>query len=637
MARTAWVFVAEHAPTPARSPSRPSAAPPTRSTSPRSSSPTGPPAPPSTPNACAGRGVFGDDATEDRTTALRFRDPRLPPGARPGRPPRRGRVGRRRAGAADARGDRAGAARGAARRPREHARRRGSAAAGESTVFLGGATTSPEDPAVPSCPSLSGRVAAGDAAPASGAYTVHRPRRAGGRAERLRRARPQALRSCSAASTATGPARSCCPSALRTRAPALGPRWGPTGRRPSPRRSLTFRRSLRGDAESGGGCLPPATGSTRVARRPGASSRRASRLLEPHAVVRAGAARRCAARSARRASSCAARAASRYARGDVPLAARVAASSCCCRASAACGAGSTGCASRPAASRASAAASRPPSCSGCDEATRPRSTSPAASSSPPAHRSAGALAAVPPDVWAARLLARRARVGPGAFLDGVATGEPGRERRHVLVAPGRRARPRSGARLVVARDLGAAARRRHRDRADRAGRRRHAEGARRRPAAGHGVLLRVGVRDRRLRRSAAPAPRPTRRRAEPLRMAFSSCQHCAERLLRRAPARRRPDRPRPLPLPRRLRLRARRRAGRPRATRSTPSTCAPTGASTRSTARDPALRELHRLHPTAHVWDDHEVFNNYTEQRPAAGAPRSAPPPTAPRSSGCRG
>jgi len=28
---------------------------------------------------------------------------------------------------------------------------------------------------------------------------------------------------------------------------------------------------------------------------------------------------------------------------------------------------------------------------------------------------------------------------------------------------------------------------------------------------------------------------------------------------------------------------------------------------------DPALRELHRLHPIVHIWDDHEVSNNYTE------------------------
>jgi len=33
--------------------------------------------------------------------------------------------------------------------------------------------------------------------------------------------------------------------------------------------------------------------------------------------------------------------------------------------------------------------------------------------------------------------------------------------------------------------------------------------------------------------------------------------------------------------------------------------------------RDAGLRELHRLHPCAHIWDDHEVANNYTDNAPA--------------------
>jgi alkaline phosphatase D len=31
---------------------------------------------------------------------------------------------------------------------------------------------------------------------------------------------------------------------------------------------------------------------------------------------------------------------------------------------------------------------------------------------------------------------------------------------------------------------------------------------------------------------------------------------------------------------------------------------------------DPGLRELHRQHPMVHIWDDHEVFNNYTANNP---------------------
>jgi phosphodiesterase/alkaline phosphatase D-like protein len=35
---------------------------------------------------------------------------------------------------------------------------------------------------------------------------------------------------------------------------------------------------------------------------------------------------------------------------------------------------------------------------------------------------------------------------------------------------------------------------------------------------------------------------------------------------------------------------------------------------------DAGLRELHRLHPALHVWDDHEVADNYTDNRPAPAA-----------------
>lgn len=32
---------------------------------------------------------------------------------------------------------------------------------------------------------------------------------------------------------------------------------------------------------------------------------------------------------------------------------------------------------------------------------------------------------------------------------------------------------------------------------------------------------------------------------------------------------------------------------------------------------DDGLRELHRMHPAVHIWDDHEVANNYTDNHPA--------------------
>jgi phosphodiesterase/alkaline phosphatase D-like protein len=40
---------------------------------------------------------------------------------------------------------------------------------------------------------------------------------------------------------------------------------------------------------------------------------------------------------------------------------------------------------------------------------------------------------------------------------------------------------------------------------------------------------------------------------------------------------------------------------------------------------DPHLRELHRLHPTVHVWDDHEVADNYTDgEEPLSAMQRAA-------------
>jgi alkaline phosphatase D len=39
---------------------------------------------------------------------------------------------------------------------------------------------------------------------------------------------------------------------------------------------------------------------------------------------------------------------------------------------------------------------------------------------------------------------------------------------------------------------------------------------------------------------------------------------------------------------------------------------------------DPGLRELHRRHASVHVWDDHEVENNYTDNRPPPSAMQRA-------------
>src|SRR3954454_13493986 len=63
-----------------------------------------------------------------------------------------------------------------------------------------------------------------------------------------------------------------------------------------------------------------------------------------------------------------------------------------------------------------------------------------------------AFAAVPP-AWAKRLLSKRAHVGQGHFLDGVASGEPSNTA-VTFWSKLTTARPSSGARLIVARDEG---------------------------------------------------------------------------------------------------------------------------------------------------------------------------------------
>ena len=145
----------------------------------------------------------------------------------------------------------------------------------------------------------------------------------------------------------------------------------------------------------------------------------------------------------------------------------------------------------------------------------------------------------------------------------------------------------------------------------------HAEDAHRRPQAAHGVLLRLGVGQRRLAgRPHANAPPPDSADAAADRLLVLPAVR--GRLLQRAHPRRRRG-PRPVPLPRRLHLRAQpaRRRAPCASTASTRRTCARTAASTATYRRDEGLRELHRLHPAVHIWDDHEVENNYSDNLPA--------------------
>ncbi|HEX2086232.1 MAG TPA: hypothetical protein VHF89_11155 [Solirubrobacteraceae bacterium] len=224
--------------------------------------------PPVRANACAGAGVFGDDATEDRTTALRVRVPafhqvlvqigRRGPVGSPdderaivtleeialpplGAPP----------------GDRAGVA-----TPRI-------GRSGSSTVFLGGATTSGEDPAVPSCPAV------------AGVWRRVQPRRTGryavsvfgdGVGELSVFAGPRPSQSnLLGCVDRDGPGIMVLPVRARGRR-TLWVRLGTDRPSPESEAIVSFRPALRSDAESGGGCL--ASPRPRVSGGPARSSRR---------------------------------------------------------------------------------------------------------------------------------------------------------------------------------------------------------------------------------------------------------------------------------------------------------------------------------------------------------------------------
>ncbi len=226
---------------------------------------------------------------------------------------------------------------------------------------------------------------------------------------------------------------------------------------------------------------------------------------------------------------------------------------------------------------------------------------------------AGAMAAVPP-AWAARLLSTRVGVGPGRFDDGVASGEPSATA-VTFWSRLNTARPRSGARLIVAKD----------------------EGMRRtvahavvptgssingtlkarigglKPATEYFYAWESGNHHSPVGRTRT-FPHPTSRR--PLRIGFSSCQHYTYGYFSAHTAAAADD----------LDIYAflgdyiydRGRSPHPDEPRQD------TGSTTdlRSYRRkyrlyrtDRGLRELHRLQPIVHVWDDHELENNYSDGR----------------------
>ena len=232
---------------------------------------------------------------------------------------------------------------------------------------------------------------------------------------------------------------------------------------------------------------------------------------------------------------------------------------------------------------------------------------------------AGGLLLTASPASAGRLLSGRAGVGLGRFRDGVASGEPSAGA-ITFWSRLRTDNPRSGARLIVARD--ADMRRTVAVRVVPTGR-----------AIDHTLKVRVGG----LKPSseyyfvwqsgndvspigrARTLPHPSSREA--VRLAFSSCQHYAcGHFSPHADAAAQDldlcvflgdyiyaERRRPAPLD-------------PRRDTAHANDLRSYRAKYRRYRSDPALRELHRLHPMVHIWDDHEVENNYTDNRPAPAA-----------------
>jgi phosphodiesterase/alkaline phosphatase D-like protein len=233
---------------------------------------------------------------------------------------------------------------------------------------------------------------------------------------------------------------------------------------------------------------------------------------------------------------------------------------------------------------------------------------------------AGATYAAVPPVWGKSLFKGRVRVGPGRFLDGVASGEPTANAITFwsrLTTP----RPRSGARLVVARDPGM-----------------------RRVVAtavvptGRGIGGALKVRIAGLKPSSTyyymwesgtdlsplgrtkTAPDPSS--LEALRMTFSSCQQFAAGHFG-AHA----DVARFAPLDAVMFLGDYVYERADFVIREDPLTSLDLASYRDKYAvyrSDPGLRELHRMHPTLHIWDDHELANNYTENSPPTPAVQRA-------------
>ncbi len=226
---------------------------------------------------------------------------------------------------------------------------------------------------------------------------------------------------------------------------------------------------------------------------------------------------------------------------------------------------------------------------------------------------ATAYAAAVPPAWG-RLTSRRVGIGPGEFLDGVASGEPGPQA-VTFWSRLRTDRPRTGARLIVARDE---------DLNDVVAVTKVPSGR----GVNHTLKARVGGLEPSTDYFFAwesststsevghTRTQPPPGAAVPLRMAFSSCQsynqgyfgahsHAAREALDLY-----------VFLGDYVYERGRVSAQAIRTDRIDAVDLKSYRRKYQLYRSDPELRELHRVHPMMHVWDDHEIENNYTQNDP---------------------
>jgi phosphodiesterase/alkaline phosphatase D-like protein len=227
---------------------------------------------------------------------------------------------------------------------------------------------------------------------------------------------------------------------------------------------------------------------------------------------------------------------------------------------------------------------------------------------------AGAVAAVPP-AWAKQLLPPRRRIGPGSFGDGVASGEP-TQNAITFWSRLETSRPRSGARLVVATDPGLRKVVAHAVVPTGRG----VNGALKtrigglRPHTEYYDVWESGTNVSPIGRTrTAPPPGA----AQPVHLGVSSCQNYGGGYFNaHADAAAQADMDLYLFLGDYI-YEAKSRKDALRGDDIQAVDLATYRAKYALYRSDPGLRELHRVHPIAHIWDDHEVENNYSDNNPA--------------------